>query len=82
MMMVLSVTDPHPEDIFQWRCDEDEGGTHTLQLPAAEDAGQQQLPQRDGQQQHEGERCSCCRRHDDPQQRQAQQLDQSEQMHP
>lgn len=56
--------------------------TYALQLAATEDARQQQHPERDGQQQHEGKgQCHSCR-HDNPQQRQTCQLDQREQMHP
>lgn len=57
------------------------GVTHTLQLSPGEEAGQQQHPHWDGQQQHEGKRQRRCRRHYDPQDRQTGQLDNSEQVH-
>lgn len=58
------------------------GVTHTLKLSPGKEAGQNQHPHRDGQQQHEGKRqCRCCC-HDNPEKRQADQLDKSEQVHP
>lgn len=58
------------------------GGTHALKLSPGKEAGQNQHPHRDRQQQHEGKRQCCCRCHDNPQKRQADQLDKREQVHP
>lgn len=58
------------------------GGTHTQKLSPGEEAGQNQHPHWDGQQQHEGKSQRRRRCHDDPQEDQADQLDHSKQVHP